>query len=433
MTLPHSLWRRLLVDISPLRETPAYRRTWIGQLISFLGTQMTMVALPVQVYQLTYSTFDVGLIGAVGLLPVLILGLLGGAIVDAVDLRRVLLVTSSLLALGSGVLVAQAFSGLHELWLLYVVAAFLAAVAAVDGPARSSLAPRLLPAARVPAASALTHLSINVGLTGGPLIAGVLIAGLGVGAAYSLDVLSFGYALYAVARLGLMRPEGGGTPPGIRSIVEGLEWVRQRPIILMTFLLDFDAMIFGMPRALFPALAETHFHGDASTVGLLYAAPAIGALLGGVLSGPLGRIRRQGLAVIVSVAIWGLAMTGFGLSPYLWLGVLLLAIAGAADLASAVVRRTIVQLATPDAMRGRVFGLYFINVTGGPRLGDVEAGTVAALAGATVSAWSGGVLCLLVLAGLVAAFPAFARYSTFRAAPHEVASVPNTKIGPEDR
>src|SRR5947209_2457383 len=225
MALSPSLWRRLLVDITPLRGSPAYRRTWVGQLVSFLGTQMTMVALPVQVYQLTQSAFAVGLIGAVELLPVLALGLLGGAIVDSADLRRVLLMTSSLLALGSGVLVAQAFAGLHEIWLLYLMAAFLAAVSAVDAPARSLLAPRLLPTTSIPAASALTHLSINVGLTAGPLLAGVLIAGLGVGAAYSLDVLSFGYALYAVARLGPMLPEDGGTPPGIRSIVEGLRWV----------------------------------------------------------------------------------------------------------------------------------------------------------------------------------------------------------------
>jgi MFS family permease len=411
MAMPPPFWRRLLVDIAPLRESPAYRRAWTGQLVSFVGTQMTMVALPVQVYQLTDSAFAVGLLGAVELLPVLALGLLGGAIVDAADLRRVLLTTSSLLALGSGVLAAQALFGLQEVWLLYLAAAFLAAVSAVDGPARSLLAPRLLPPGRIPAASALTHLSLNIGLTGGPLIAGVLIAAFGAGAAYSFDVLSFGYALYAVARLGPMRPEGGGTPPSMRSIVEGLNWVRRQPVILMAFLLDFDAMIFGMPRALFPALAETHFNGDASTAGLLYASPAIGALLGGALSGPLGRIRQQGLAVILSVAIWGLAITGFGLSPYLWLAVLLLGVAGAADLASAVMRRTIVQLATPDAMRGRVSGLYIINVTGGPRLGDLEAGTVAALAGPTVSAWSGGVLCLLVLSALVAVYPGFARYS----------------------
>lgn len=431
MALSHPLWRRLLVDITPLRESPAYRRTWIGQLVSFLGTQMTMVALPVQVYQLTHSAFAVGLIGAVQLLPVLALGLLGGSIVDSADLRRVLLTTSSLLACGSGVLVAQAFAGLHELWLLYLMGAFLAALSAVDGPARSLLAPRLLPDARIPAASALTHLSLNVGLTAGPLLAGVLISWFGVGIAYSFDVLSFGYALYAIARLRAMPPEGGGTPLGIRSIVEGLRWVRRQPVILMTFLLDFDAMIFGMPRALFPALAETHFYGDASTAGLLYSAPAIGALLGGVLSGPLGRIRRHGFAVIISIAIWGLAITGFGLSPYLWIAVLLLGIAGAADLASAVIRRTIVQLETPDALRGRIFGLYIINVTGGPRLGDLEAGTVAALAGVTASAWSGGVLCLLGLAALTAAYPAFARYSTFRTTSREP-SASTIKTGSED-
>src|SRR5215216_2962625 len=307
MALSHPLWRRLLVDITPLRESPAYRHTWIGQLVSFLGTQMTMVALPVQVYRLTYSAFAVGLIGAVQLLPVLALGLLGGSIVDSADLRRVLLTTSSLLACGSGVLVAQAFAGLHELWLLYLMGAFLAALSAVGGPARSLLAPRLLPDARIPAASALTHLSLNVGLTEGPLLAGVLISWFGVGIAYSFDVLSFGYALYAIARLRAMPPRGRRNtswdtqhrrrpemgPPAAGHPYDVSARLRRHDLRHAT------SFVPGSGR---DALLRRRQHGRPALLS-----PAIGALFGGVLSGPLGRIRRHGFAVIISIAIWGLA------------------------------------------------------------------------------------------------------------------------------
>ena len=420
MSLPSSArWRHLVADLTPLHTSAPYRRIWIGQLVSSIGTQMTAVALPIQVYALTRSAFAVGLIGMAQLVPLVLLGLVGGALVDAVDRRRVLLVTSTLLGLGSAVLAALAIAGLRQVWPLYLVAAFQAAVSAVDAPARGTIAPRLLPQHQILAASALGQLAMNTGLTAGPLAAGLLIALFGLQAPYLLDVLSYGYALYSIVRLPPMPLGVAARAPGLESVVEGLRWLRHQPLVLASFLLDLDAMIFGMPRALFPAFAAEQYGAGAEVAGVLYAAPAIGALLAGVLSGPVGRIRRQGLGVTLAIAVWGLAIAGFGVAPWPWLGALLLALAGGADLVSSVLRNTILQVAAPDRMRGRLYGLFIIIVTGGPRLGDMESGTVAALTNARVSAWSGGLLCLVGLAALAAALPTTLRY---RAAEAEGAS-----------
>jgi MFS family permease len=399
----------LLADVTPLR-TPGYRRLWAGQTVSFLGTQMTNVALPIQVYRLTHSTLAVGLIGLATVGPLIVAGLAGGAVTDAVDRRKLVLVTSTAMAAIAGLLVAQAAAGWHAVWLLYLATAAYGALAAVDSPARATFLPRLLPPEQIPAATALSQLSMNVGLTLGPLLAGVLISWLGLQSAYSVDLVSFLAALYAVLRLPAMRPEGEPARPGLRAIVEGLAWVRRQPVVLMTFLVDIDAMVFGMPRALFPALAVHRFHGGDRTAGLLYAAPAIGALLGAALSGPLGAVRRQGRAVIVSVAVWGAAIAGFGFTPWLLPALVFLAVAGAADMVSGVYRSTILQVAAPDVLRGRLQGVFFVVVAGGPRLGDVESGAAAALVGIQAAAWSGGLLCLVGLAALAAAVPAFARY-----------------------
>jgi hypothetical protein len=237
-----------------------------------------------------------------------------------------------------------------------------------------------------------------------------MIGLLGVPAPYIVDMFSYGFALYSIIRL---RPMGLGSAArtaGLESILEGFRWLRGQPVVLATFLLDLDAMIFGMPRALFPALAANLYGGGAEIVGLLYAAPAIGALLAGLFSGPARHVRRQGIGIMAAIAVWGLAIAGFGLSPWPWLGAALLAVAGGADLVSSIFRNTILQVEAPDEMRGRLYGLFIITVTGGPRLGDLEAGTVAALTSPTVSAWSGGLLCLVGLAVLAVALPRTARY-----------------------
>lgn len=402
--------RRLLADLTPLRESPEYRRLWTGQSLSVMGTQMTNVALPVQVYALTRSSFDVGLLGLAVLLPLVLVGLLGGSIVDAMDRRTLALITSAVLALCSLLLAVQAVAGVHHVLVLYLLAGLSGAASALDSPARQTFIPRLLVPDQIPAATALSQISMQASLTGGPLVGGLLIAAAGVSTAYIVDAASFAFVLYATLRLRPMRPEGGGTRPSLRAVAEGLTWVRRHPVVGMTFYADICAMLFGMPRALFPALAISHFHGGSGIVGVLYAAPAIGGLLGAVVSGPLGRVRRQGLAILVSVFVWGLTVTGFGLTHTLWLAIVFLGIAGAADMVSGVFRSTILQVSAPDELRGRLGSVFFVVVSGGARLGDVEAGTVASVGGVGFSAISGGVACMVVIVALAFAVPAFTRY-----------------------
>ena len=403
------LLRRILADVTPLKNA-SYRRLWAGQMVSFFGTQMTNVALPIEVYRLTHSSFDVGLIGLFTLIPLVAVGFFGGAITDSVDRRTLVLITSTVLAATSGVLVWQAWAGWHAVWLLYLSTAVYGGVSALDSPARATFIPRLLTADELPAANALSQLALNLGLSGGPLIAGVLIAASGLRAAYLVDLVSFVFALYAVVRLPSMKPEGGTSRPNIKAVGEGVQWLRHQPVVLMSFFVDIDAMLFGMPRALFPALALHRFHGGDGITGLLYAAPAMGAFVMGVFSGPLGKVRRQGRAVIIAIGVWGATIAAFGFSTNLVLAVIFLAAAGAADMVSAVYRSTIMQVATPDAMRGRLQGVFFAVVAGGARLGDVEAGGAAAVVGTDAAAWSGGLLCIVGLVALAAAFPVFARY-----------------------
>jgi Transmembrane secretion effector len=406
--------KRLLADLRPLRESPEYRRLWLGQSLSSVGTQMTNVAVPVQVYAMTHSSLAVGAIGLAVAVPLIGVGLLGGSLADAVDRRKLVLVTSSGLALLSAVFAIQAALDLRQLWLLYVVLAFQSCLFAVDQPARSTFIPRLLPPKRISAATALTQLSFQLSGTVGPLLAGVVIAIAGLKAAYLTDAATFAVAVYAVARLRAMPPEGGGAAPGVAAVAEGLRWVRHQPVIAMIFLVDLNAMIFGMPRAVFPALAATHFGGGSRTVGLLFAAPAIGGLLGAAFSGPLTHVSRQGMAVLVSIAIWGASIAGFTLSRSLVLGAVLLAVAGAADMVSAVFRQTILLQNVPDALLGRLSAVNFVVVAGGPRLGDLEAGGVATLTTPVFSAVSGGLACVVGVVLLGLAIPALARYR----APH---------------
>jgi len=406
---PPSRWRRIAADVTPLRESHDYRRWWFGYSVSFTGTQLTQFAIPVQVYVLTKSSFDVGLVGLVVFVPLVTMGLVGGAIADAVDRRRLTLITGTALMVLSVVLTVQAAVG-AKLWLLYVVAGVQGAFSAVDSSARGAILPRLVRREMLPAANALGQLGFNTGLSVGPLLGGLLVGTLGFEWAYGLDTVTFLAVLYGVWRLPPMPPEGGGSRAGVASVLEGLRFLGPRKNVLMTFLVDINAMVFGMPRALFPAIAATWFHGGAGTVGLLAAAPPIGALLGAATSGWTGRVRRQGFAVLVSVAVWGGSIALFGFTRTLWVALLLLAVAGAADMVSAIFRNTILQVSTPDALRGRLQGVFIVVVTGGPRLGDVEAGSVAAAYGSQVSVVSGGLACVAGVALLAAMFPTFAKY-----------------------
>ncbi len=432
MTRPTSQFRQGLaarlrgatLDLTPLRESRPYRRLLFGDAVSVLGTQITIVAVPIQVYEQTRSAAAVGLVGLAGLVPLIVFGLYGGAIADAVDRRRLVLLTTVGQAALALVLVAQAVAGLGSTLLLYAVVAVQAGLFAIDSPARQAFVPRLLPVALLPAANALKQVEFNLGVTVGPLLAGLLIGRYGYEAAYGLDALTFLAAIVAVAGLPAMPPAGGGRRAGTASVLEGLAFLRTRQVLLMTFVVDLVAMVFAMPRALFPALAEQVYGGGPQTAGLLYSALAAGALLGALFSGWFGRVSRQGVVVLAAVAAWGLAVTLFGLSDVLWLGLLCLAAAGAADMVSAVFRVAIMQAAAPDEMRGRLGGVFIVVVAGGPRLGDARAGGAAELVGLQGSSVAGG-LTVLVLTGAIAASSPRLRGYDARVAPDSAALSPD--------
>jgi MFS family permease len=287
-------YSKILTDLGPARRSPAYRRLLLGQLVSQSGTQLTLVALPVQIFALTNSSLNVGLLGLVTFFPLLVGGLYGGAIADSMDRRKLAILTSIGLAATSGLLVLQAVLELHSVAVLYVLAALMALLAGVDSPARSSIIPRLVPLTDLPAAGALSYASMTLATTVGPLVAGLLISGPGLGITYGVDTLSYVAALYSVWRLPALLPEGGGTKASSASVLEGLRFLRTQPVLTMTFAVDLVAMIFGMPRALFPALAVHRFGGGARTVGLLYTALAAGGLIGTIFGGWFSRVSRQG-------------------------------------------------------------------------------------------------------------------------------------------
>jgi len=411
--------RRIAIDTTPLRH-PAYRRLFVGQGVSFVGFQVTAVAVPVQVYDISRSSFWVGILGVVGLVPLVVFGLWGGAVADAVDRRKLLLASSWLTWLVTLALLAQALAGLDNLPLLLALVAVQSAAFAVTSPTRNAILPRLLDRSLVPAANTLNFTVTNVGTVAGPLLAGVVIARTGgFSAAYAIDTVLFTVALYAAFRLPPLPPTAEAdrlARPGLRSVAEGLRFIAAQPVLLMSFVVDIIAMVFAMPRALFPEVAETRFGGD-QAVGWLFAAIAIGAVVGGLSSGWIGRVRRQGVALTVAIVAWGAAVALSGLAGTLWLTVALLAVAGAADLVSAVFRQTILQVYAPDEMRGRLQGVFIVVVAGGPRLGDLRAGATAAVAGATFSWVAGGVACVVVVVLAALAVPAFLRYDASAARP----------------
>lgn len=406
---------RVFTDITPLRVSRDYRLLFTGQMVTWLGRQLTVVAVPIQVYDLTGSSFAVGLTGAAALGPLIVLSLAGGAIADAVDRRKLLIVTQVLLASTSAGLALNAQRADPALWPLYVLSAAAAGLSGVDLPARNAMLPRLVGRDLFAAASALGQLGFQVGAAVGPALAGLLISRVNLAAAYWVDVATFGVSATMVALMRPQPPEGGGTRASFASIREGLRYLRGRRVLDSTFLIDLNAMVFGMPRALFPALGTGLFGGGEATVGLLYAAPGTGALLGAVFSGWVGRVRRQGMAVIIAVVAWGAAIALFGIARWLPLALVLLALAGAADVVSAVFRNTILQLSVPDALRGRLSAVHIAVVTSGPRLGDVEAGAVAALTSPQFSVVSGGIACVLGVLAVHAWAPGLARYQLDRA------------------
>jgi len=385
----------IFADVSPLRNSRDFRRLYGGQTVSAIGSQLTLVSLGYQTFHLTHSTFMVGLLGFVGLIPLLAGALWGGTLADAWDRRRVLTVTQFAMAIAVVGLAVNAALDHPEVWVLFVCAAASAGFQGMDWPARRAALPMLVADADVTAAVTLQTTTMGLAMVVGPALAGVLIARLGLTTVYLIDVGTFALSLVTVLLLPRLVPSGGGTPMGLRSMTEGFRHLKSERLLSATYLIDLNAMIFGMPRAVFPALAVHLYGGGAGVVGLLYAAPGAGALLGSLFTGWTARIRHQGRAIAACVAIWGGTIAVFGVVRVLWIGLTLLVVAGAADIISAVFRQNVQQRAVPDHLQGRLSGTFFAVVAGGPRLGDLETGVAAAIGGPEFAVWSGGLACLV--------------------------------------
>jgi MFS family permease len=379
-----------------------------GQLVSYLGTQLTVVALPFQVFALSHSPFALGLLGLVQLGPVLACAFWGGALADARDRRVMVLATEAAFAVISALLAVNAALPFPELWAIFVLAAVQGGLFALQRPSLDALMPRLVPREELTAAGALRVIGGTVGGLLGPLAAGLLIAGFGVTVTYAVDVASFGASLVALWLMRAVPPPAGAEPPSLRRVVEGLRYAWSRKDLLGTYLTDMVAMLFGMPTALFPAIAAGM--GGPAVLGLLWSAVAAGSALAVLTSGWTSRVRRQGWGVILGAVTWGVGIALFGLSASLPLALLWLAVAGASDAVSGIFRMAIWNRSVPDALRGRLASIEMVSYSSGPLLGDFESGSVASLFSVRVSVVSGGVLCVVgcVLCALL--LPAFRRY-----------------------
>ena len=418
--------RRLLADTTPLRNKD-YARLWWAGIVTVIGAQMAVVAVPQQIYEITRNSAYVGLTGVFGLVPLVVFGLWGGALADAMDRRKLLIVTSTGLGLTSLLLWAQAAIGLNNVWVLLCLFSVQQAFFAVNQPTRAAVIPRLLPVGQIAAATSLNMTVVQFGAIAGPLFAGALIPVVGLSTLYLLDAIFLLATLWAVVRLPAIPPLGEVTKAGLRAVFDGFRYLSGQKILLASFVVDIVAMVFGMPRALFPQIAHESFGDPAQggfALGLLFAAMSVGAVVGGVFSGWLPRVQRQGLAVIVCIVLWGVAMVGFGAAVWwaepdgsgllLWVALFFLAFGGAVDMVSAAFRSTMLQTVATDEMRGRLQGVFIVVVAGGPRIGDVLHGAAAAAAGTAVAAAGGGVLVIVGTLVCVVAFPAFVRYRVSR-------------------
>jgi MFS family permease len=407
--LPPKGWRRLAIDLGPLRRHQAFRRLFVGQTISTFGSEIAAVAAPFQLYELTHSTLQVGLLSITELVPLLTLTIVGGAIADAIDRRRLLLWTEALLALVSVGLALNASLDEPRVWALYVLATLSMCIFSFGVAGMTTVIPRLVEPEELAAANAIESVYSSTTSVGGPAVGGLLIAAAGISGAFWIDAGTFAASLWSIWMLPKLAPAPDADRPSVRSIVQGFRFVVSKKVLLGMFLADSNAMVFGMPRALFPALAKK-FGGGAGIVGVLYAAPYAGALLASLLSGWIGHVRRQGLVVVIAAGLWGAFIVAFGFADSLWLALIFLAGAGAADNVSAVMRQTILFSVTPDRMRGRVSGIEFAQVASTPALGNLEAGVVASLSSLRFSIVSGGILCVVGTLVIAALFPAFVRY-----------------------
>ena len=394
---------KILPDPRPLR-IPAFRRMFVSNIVTVVGSALTAVAVQQQIFDLTGSSALIGVASLVALVPLVVFGLIGGAVADSFDRRKLLMITSVGIALTSLALWMTALTGAHQVWVVMALLAVQQGFFAVNQPTRSAILPRIVPAELVPSANALNMTVFSTGVIVGPLLVGVLIPVIGLPWLYFVDALTLTGVLYAVFRLPPLPPGGLGSARGRAKVGDGLSYLRGRPLLLMTFVVDIIAMVFGMPRALFPAMAEHTFGGPPGggvALGLLNAGLAAGSLLGGLTGGWITRVHRQGIAILVAIVLWGISMAAFGATSLLWLAVLYLAVGGFADLVSAVYRSTLLQVAATDEMRGRMQGVFTVVVAGGPRLADLVHGVVADATSTQFAVIGGGVLCVLltVLAG----------------------------------
>ena len=423
--------RGLVADTRPLR-IGHFRRLWLANIVTVVGAQLTVVAVPAQIYAETGSSAYVGLTGVFGLVPLVVFGLWGGALADVFD-RRTLLILTTLGLIGTSALFwLQAAAGGGDVWLLLGLFSVQQAFFAVNQPTRSAILPKLVGLELLPAANSLSMTVMQAGAIGGPLIAGALIPVLGFEWLYLIDTITLFATLGAVVRLPRLPVEGAPTrTPGVRSVIDGFAYLRHHPVLLMSFVVDIIAMVFGMPRALFPEVADLDFGGPPGgglAFALLFAAIPAGAVIGGVFSGWVSRVELQGRAVVLCILVWGAAMAAFGVAvgladvgpgwrrPMLVTAVLMLVVGGAADMASAAFRTSMLQAAASDAVRGRLQGIFIVVVAGGPRVADVAHGSAAALVGTAAAAAGGGVLVVIGTVVAALAVPSFVRYRITRAA-----------------
>ncbi|MBB6628004.1 MFS transporter [Nocardioides sp. KIGAM211] len=421
--------RGLVADTRPLRNDH-FRRLWLANIVTVIGAQLTVVAVPAQIYSETGSSAYVGLTGLFGLVPLIVFGLYGGALADAFDRRTILIVTTSGLIATSAAFWVQAALGIGNVWLLLCLFAVQQAFFGVNQPTRSAILPKIVEPELLPAAVSLNITVMQAGAIAGPLVGGVLIPVIGFSWLYLVDSITLFATLSAVVRLPRLTIEGVvAATPGLRSVIEGLSYLRGHPVLLMSFVVDLIAMVFGMPRALFPEIAHLGFDGPSGgglAFALLFAAIPAGAVIGGVFSGWVSRVELQGRAVIVCILLWGASMIGFGVAvgladrwrtPMLVVAVLMLVLGGAADMASSAFRNSMLMTAATDAVRGRLQGVFIVVVAGGPRIADVAHGASAAVVGTAAAAAGGGVLVVVGTVVAALAVPSFVRYRLTRPVP----------------
>jgi MFS family permease len=396
------------MDLTPLRRHRDFRFLYTAQFVTLLGTMVTYVALPYQVYVLTQSSLAVGLLGLAELVPLLLTVFVGGALADSFDRRRLILLAEGGLAVGSALLMLNALTSQSHVWPLYLAAAWMSALAGLQRPSLESLTPRLVERDEIPAAANLAMFRGSLCMIAGPALAGVLIGAWGLASTYAVDLLTYLVSLLCIRMIRTIPPPESAERPSVQSVIAGFRYARSRQELIGTYVVDFVAMVFGMPLALFPAIAQGL--GGATVVGPLYAGPAVGALVASLTSRWTQRVTRHGRAVMLAATVWGAAIVVFGFCDRLWPAVAFLAIAGGADALSGLFRMTIWNQTIPDEMRGRLASIEIVSYSSGPLLGHVEAGAMAALVGVRGSVVSGGLLCVVGVFVCAALLPRFLAY-----------------------